>query len=107
MLSANNLGSFTIVFFKGFGGLFLLPYILLSDRKIDRNTIIGGVIIGITVFIGCALQQIGMELSTVSKAIFITALYIVCVGFINANKILIIIIPKHVSILFCIKSYIR
>lgn len=79
MLSADNLGSFTIVFFKGFGGLFLLPFIIFGKRKIDRNTIIGGVIIGITVFIGCALQQIGMELSIVSKASFISALYIIVV----------------------------
>lgn len=78
-LSADKLGSFTIVFFKGLGGVFLLPLVLLNKNKIDQKTLVGGFMMGLMAFIGCVLQQIGLELSTVSKASFITSLYIVIV----------------------------
>ena len=78
-MSADNLGSFTIVFFKGVGGIFLLPLIIIGKKTIDSKAIVGGFLCGLVAFIGCATQQIGLELSTVSKASFITSLYIVMV----------------------------
>ena len=70
---------FKIVFYRGIGGLFLLPVILVQKRKIDKDVLIGGLVMGVFVFLGLLLQQIGISLSTVSKASFITALYIVFV----------------------------
>ena len=75
---------FKIVFYRGIGGLFLLPVILVQKRKIDKDALIGGLVMGVMVFLGLLLQQIGISLSTVSKASFITALYIVFVPIIES-----------------------
>lgn len=82
-ISADELKTFTIVFFKGIGGLILLPLLIKGKKYIGRKELIGGIAIGIAAFSGCILQQRGMELSTVSKASFITALYIVFVPLIE------------------------
>ena len=78
-MSADHLGSYTIVFFKGIGGIFLLLLILLRRQRSKTQEIKAGLAIGLIAFLGCLLQQKGIELSTVSKASFITALYIVFV----------------------------
>lgn len=83
-LGAGTLGSFTIVFFKGFGGVLLLIPILMMKKKIGREELKEGFLIGLLAFFGCILQQRGMELSAVSKASFITALYIVVVPLIES-----------------------
>lgn len=73
------------------GGVALLPVIYLLNRskskemaKADLPTdnkklIIGGIICGIVLCIAGALQQIGIQYTTVGKAGFITALYIIIV----------------------------
>lgn len=77
------------------GGLVLLPYVLFMRKKTgkpleeeglpeDRGKgshvgLIGGVCCGIALFAGSSLQQLGIRYTTVGKAGFITALYIVIV----------------------------
>ena len=70
------------------GGLFLIPFIKLFDLRKkkedvtpwnDKNLIKGGVICGIFLFAAASLQQIGIQYTTVGKAGFITAFYIVLV----------------------------
>ena len=78
-ISAENLGPFTLVLFKGAGGIFLLPILLAQKKKIDRDTLIGSFLMGVFAFVGCLFQQLGIIYSTVSKSNFITALYIVFV----------------------------
>ena len=78
-ISAQNLQPFTTVFFKGIGGIFLYPLILTSGKKIDRDQLVGGILMGTFAFGGCVFQQLGIMYSTVSKASFITALYILFV----------------------------
>ena len=85
-ISADELQTFTIVFFKGIGGLILLPLLIKGKKRIGRKELTGGVLIGVAASIGCILQQRGMELSTVSKASFITALYIVFVPLIESFR---------------------
>lgn len=82
-MASGNLGTFTIVCIKGLGGVFLYPVLKLLKRKIDAKAIRHGILIGLVAFLGCAFQQKGLELSTVSKASFITALYIVIVPLIE------------------------
>ncbi|MBR5754702.1 MAG: DMT family transporter [Erysipelotrichaceae bacterium] len=82
-ISAANLGTFTIVFLKGVGVLGLIPLIIVMKQKFNRHTFIGGILMGIFAFTGCACQQKGMMLSSVSKASFITVLYIVIVPLIE------------------------
>ena len=82
-ISAKDLGPFTTVFFKGAGGLFLSPLLIIQKKRITRREIIGGVLMGFFSFAGCLLQQLGIIYSTVSKASFITALYIVFVPLIE------------------------
>lgn len=89
-ISANNLGTYTIVFFKGIGSLFLIPLMIIKKCTFNKETFIGGLIIGACAFAGCILQQEGMMLSSISKASFITVLYIVIVpviSFFLGNKI--------------------
>lgn len=78
-MSASALGSFTIVFFKGLGGVLVFPYLLIKKIKLDKTTLFGGVLMGLFAFGGLISQQVGLELSTVSKASFITSLYIIIV----------------------------
>ena len=85
-ISADQLQTFTIVFFKGIGGLFLVPLVIKGKKKIGKKELIGGILIGMAAVTGCTLQQRGMELSTVSKASFITALYIVFVPLIESFR---------------------
>lgn len=77
------------------GALSLLPVVLLTDStekkaararmsdlersKARRELILGGVLTGLVLFSGASLQQIALKYTTVGKAGFITALYIVLV----------------------------
>lgn len=71
-------------------GLFLIPVIAVmqrispehekSERTESRKTLVaGGVLCGIALFVASNLQQIGIEYTTVGKAGFITAMYIILV----------------------------
>ena len=82
-MASGHLGTFSIVFVKGMGGVLLYPVLKLMKKKITVQAIRKGILIGVAAFLGCALQQKGLELSTVSKASFITALYIVIVPLIE------------------------
>ena len=97
---AEDLGPFTVVFFKGAGGIILLPFIIKDRRVLDKGTIIDGMIIGAVAFLGCIFQQLGIVNSTVSKASFITTLYIIFVPLIerlSGKKI-----PRKIIISVCI-----
>lgn len=70
------------------GGLVLLPFIWLRDRgrkreamqrEDYRNLAAGGLSCGLALFLASSLQQIGIQYTTVGKAGFITACYIVIV----------------------------
>lgn len=76
---AVNLDTFTITFFKCVGGVVLFIAALIKKAKFNKTTIIYGIIIGAVCFLGCALQQKGLELSCAANASFISALYIVLV----------------------------
>lgn len=81
------------------GGIVLVPFIFIfnkkdkmDDTKNDssqkaykdkRMLMIGGVICGAILFAASSLQQIGIQYTTVGKAGFITALYIVIVPLIS------------------------
>ena len=93
----NYVGPFT---FNGcrflIGGLVLTPFALIRDRqheksasfqklsreeqkKYKRTTLIGGLCCGVAICIASSFQQAGMQYTSVGKAGFITALYIVLV----------------------------
>lgn len=72
------------------GGLVLLPVIKIMDKrktieeknrdKANKKTLIlGGLCCGVIIFVAGSFQQIGLQYTTVGKASFITALYIVIV----------------------------
>lgn len=75
---------------NGIGAVVLLPCIGLLNRlkvrdksetvKAQKKTLItGGILCGVLLFIGSNLQQFGIQYTTVGKAGFITAMYIVLV----------------------------
>lgn len=89
-ISSENLGTFTVVFFKGLGGLSLLPLLIINKHRFTFKEVLCGMAIGTAAFMGCILQQLGIENSTISKASFITSLYIIFVPLmerINGKKI--------------------
>ena len=75
------------------GGLVLIPLVLILGKKnredtaktveevreYKKNTIIGGVLCGICLCVASSFQQFGIMYTTVGKAGFITALYIIIV----------------------------
>ena len=68
--------------------------------KFTKDTLIGGVICGVVLFVSTILQQIGIESTTSGKAGFITTLYIVMVPIIN------LMARKRTSRLHCFAVYI-
>jgi drug/metabolite transporter (DMT)-like permease len=75
-----------------FGALFLIPVFLVSDfikikrgadrkelRERKKNSVVGGIICGLTLAIASSLQQVGLVYTTAGKSGFITAMYIVLV----------------------------
>lgn len=86
------IGPFTFAAMRSFlGGFALLPVILWMDKKKNKDRsskqsdrsrkmiFVGGICCGTAMAIASSLQQIGMKYTTVGKAGFITALYIVIV----------------------------
>ena len=72
------------------GGVALIPVVLVFDRfktpqrrqeeKANRKTLLlGGLSCGVALGVASSLQQVGIQYTTVGKAGFITALYIVIV----------------------------
>lgn len=68
--------------------------------KFTKDTVVGGVICGVVLFVATIVQQIGIETTTSGKAGFITTLYIVMVPIIN------LISRKRTSRLHCFAVYI-
>ena len=93
--AASNMNAFSLGFWRSIvAGLFLIGVVILLDRltgtgrrliskkgiDLNKNEIIGGVIIGCVLVIASAFQQIGINSGTDGgKAAFITALYVVLV----------------------------
>ena len=78
------------------GGVVLTPVALLREKKYRKSqkfqklsetekkkhitiTLLGGICCGIAIFVASSFQQVGMQYTSVGKAGFITALYIVLV----------------------------
>ena len=87
----DHIGPFTFNAARSFvGGVALLPVIWLfgrgksperraAERAERRTLIVGGVCCGVALCVASNLQQVGIQFTTVGKAGFITALYIVLV----------------------------
>lgn len=82
-IMAGSLGTYSVIFLKGFSGYLLIIYCLIFKRKFDKKTVLSGILIGTFNGIGLLLQQKGLSLSTVSKTSFISGLYIIIVPIIQ------------------------
>lgn len=88
-VSMDYVGPFTFLCSRSIlGGVVLLPVIAVmgkgkkkkETRPENRNILfLGGICCGVMLFIGSALQQIGIQYTTAGKAGFITAMYMVLV----------------------------
>lgn len=76
------------------GALSLIPLIIFLDKRKDKievskeqqnfkNTLIPGILVGMILYIGATLQQVGLFYTTVGNASFITGLYMVFVPIIG------------------------
>ena len=78
-------GPFTFTALRSYlGGLVLLPLIYFFDHTMnfkDKKLWAGGIACGIVLGLASGLQQFGIQYTTVGKAGFITALYIIVVPF--------------------------
>ena len=93
-----HVGPFTFTFSRSIiGGIVLLPCILLlgkwKKRFATKIEWIGGICCGIALCVASNFQQVGMQYTTVGKAGFITALYVVLVPIFG------IFMKKRVSLL--------
>lgn len=87
----DHIGPFTFNFFRCLlCTIFLLVISKISDirftragakptKLMDRTVILGGVIIGVVLFLAMSTQQVGMVTTTAAKSGFITTMYIVIV----------------------------
>lgn len=88
-VSMDYVGPFTFLCARSIlGGVVLLPVIAVMGKGKKKQTaapmnrkalLIGGLCCGTMLFIGSALQQIGIQYTTAGKAGFITAMYMVLV----------------------------
>lgn len=89
-VSMDYVGPFTFLCTRSIlGGVVLLPVIaVMGKRKQEKSAeksesrrilLLGGICCGIMLFIGSALQQVGIQYTTAGKAGFITAVYMVLV----------------------------
>ena len=85
-----HVGTFTFSSIRFFiGGIVLLPFLYLSSKQSkktqiqntstnDKKTLIqAGLICGFALFVACNIQQFGIKFTTVGKAGFISAMYII------------------------------
>lgn len=76
------MGPFSFTFIRNMiGAAVLIPIILLSKERSENGTIliISGVLSGIALGVAGCLQQYGIQYTSVGKAGFLTALYIIIV----------------------------
>ena len=89
-VSMDYVGPFTFLCSRSIlGGVVLLPVIAVMEKGKRKKEeakpenrkllLLGGICCGIMLFIGSALQQIGIQYTTAGKAGFITAMYMVLV----------------------------
>lgn len=107
-VAMDNIGPYTFNAVRSLlGGIVLVPCVFLFGRKKQavkdttqaegvapdrpKDVAIGGLLCGIMLFLSTSLQQVGIQYTTVAKAGFITALYIILV------PILGIFLKKRVS----------
>lgn len=93
--SGGVIGAFTYNGIRTFlGGLVLIPIVVylmkVQNLKVNRATIVGGIVCGIVLFVASSFQQHGINYTTAGKAGFITSLYAVLVPvllFVGGKKI--------------------
>ena len=74
----------------------LAPFAFMEARKADRAVspahLRGFILVGLALFLGMALQQVGLTITTVTNSGFLTGLYVVFVPFIT---LLVLRQPPH------------
>lgn len=78
-LMSKSIGTFTIVFLKTINGFFILGYCYIKKKQLRKKAILAGIIVGVIGAIGLICQQMGIGLTSVSKASFISGLYVMFV----------------------------
>lgn len=78
-IMSQSVGSFTIIFLKTSTGFLILGYCYIKKRKLKKKAVLAGVIVGVITGIGLLTQQMGISLTTISKASFISGMYVIFV----------------------------
>lgn len=86
-------GVFTLLFWRFLLSAIFMGLIALKFGKFDKRSIKNGVILGITLFVGTALQTSALKYTYSSSVSFIVSLYVVIVPFLS-----LFLLKKRVSI---------
>ena len=60
-----------------FATLLLIPYGIKYLKGIDKQALIGGILLGLLYFIGFTTQTVGLNYTTATKSAFITGTFII------------------------------
>lgn len=80
---SNRFGTYAIIFIKTVSGFLLIAFCALQKKKFTKTVVLSGILVGIMNAFGLILQQIGIENTTVSKASFLSGLYVMFVPIIG------------------------
>ena len=83
-VGAKYIGPFTFLALRSYlGGIVLIPLLVLWKKKITKQTLVAGIVVGFWLFVASYFQQVGVSYTTTAKAGFITTMYVVFVPLIN------------------------
>lgn len=80
---SEKFGTFTVLFFKVLGSIGMIALAIITKQKFDKDSVKYGLLVGSATLIGLVLQQLGIARTSVSKASFISGLYIIFVPIIG------------------------
>jgi drug/metabolite transporter (DMT)-like permease len=84
-LALQHIGPYTFMLTRySIATIILLPFVVKRLRKAEKESIKGGALIGLSMFLGSLLQTIALLYTTPSKAGFLTGLYSIFVPVITA-----------------------
>ena len=84
-LALQHIGPYTFMLTRySIATIILLPFVVKRLRKTEKESIKGGALIGLSMFLGSLLQTIALLYTTPSKAGFLTGLYSIFVPVITA-----------------------
>lgn len=78
-MTSSDIAPYTLATIKNMGCFLMIPVLIIGKHKITKRDMLCGLITGVITITGTIVQQMGIEISSVNNASFLSALYIVLV----------------------------